>query len=102
MARKIARIWFVGIPVLLLTMTVAMVASAEPLRVAKVGDQMASLVTGLREADGLPFGSCASGAPVVNGHVDGNGLVTSVWSIPNGPFTVRDDGGAALSTVINL
>ncbi len=124
------RKWYIGIPVLLLAMTVTMAASAQALRIAKVGDRMGALVTGLSKFDGGPLGSCAAGGPVVNyinyvvpgrpvdddnasfqaltigGHVvamiaydeddlsaavavyadiDGNGLVTNVWSIPNAP-----------------
>ncbi len=121
---------YVGIPVVLLAMTVAVAASAEPLRIAKVGDRMGSLVTGLKKLDGVPLGYCAAGAPVVSyvsyvvpgrledddnasfqavtigdhlvamiaydeqdlsapvaiyADVDGHGLVTNVWSIPNAP-----------------
>src|SRR5712692_8951197 len=121
---------YIGIPVVLLAMTVAVAASAEPLRIAKVGDRMGSLVTGLRKVDGAPLGSCVAGAPVVSyvnyivagrpedddnasfqaitigdhlvamiaydeqdlsipvavyADIDGNGLVTNVWSIPNAP-----------------
>ena len=50
----------------LVTMTVAMAAFAEPLRVAKVGDPMGSLVTGLKKVDGAALGSCSTGAPVVS------------------------------------
>jgi hypothetical protein len=57
---------YVGVPVLLLAMTVAVAASAEPLRIAKVGDRMGSLVTGLTKVAGGPLGSCAAGDPVVS------------------------------------
>ena len=60
------RKWYVGIPVALLAMTVATAASAQPLRIAQVGDRMGSLVTGLRKVDGGALGSCAAGAPVVS------------------------------------
>jgi len=126
MARKA----YVGIPVVLLALTVAVAASAEPLRIAKVGDRMGSLVTGLTKIDGGPLGWCAAGAPVVSyvdyvvpgrtpddtnasfqaltigdrlvamiaydeqdlsspvaiyADIDGHGLVTNVWLIPNAP-----------------
>jgi hypothetical protein len=58
--------WHIGIPVVLLAMTVTVAASAEPLRTAQVGDRMGSLVTGLRMVDGGPLGSCAAGAPLVS------------------------------------
>lgn len=121
---------YVGIPLVLLAMTVAVAASAEPLRIAKVGDRMGSLVTGLKKVDGAPLGSCAGGTPVVSyvnyivpgrpeddenasfqaltvgdhlvamiaydeqdlstpvavyADIDGQGLVTNVWSIANAP-----------------
>src|ERR1700730_4515644 len=121
---------YLGIAVFLLAMSVAVAASAEPLRNAKVGARMGSLVTGLSNVDGASLGSCASGAPVVSyinyimpgrpedddnasfqaitigdhlvamiaydeqdpthpvavyPHIDGNGLVTNVWSVPNAP-----------------
>ncbi len=121
---------YVGIPLVLLAMTVAVAASAEPLRIAKVGDRMGSLVTGLTKVDGGPLGSCAAGDPVVSyvdyvvpgrpqdddnasfqaltigdrlvamiaydeqdlstpvaiyADIDGHGLVTNVWLIPNAP-----------------
>jgi hypothetical protein len=60
------RKWHVGIPVVLLAMTVTVAASAEPLRIAKVGDRMGALVTDLRKVDGGPLGSCGAGAPVVS------------------------------------
>jgi hypothetical protein len=121
---------YVGIPVVLLAMSIAMAASAEPLRIAKVGDHMGSLVNGLTKVDGAPLGSCADGAPVVSyvdyvvpgrpadddnasvqaftikehvvavvsydeqdlstpvavyADMDGGGLVTDVWSVPDAP-----------------
>ncbi len=121
---------YVGIPVVLLAMMVTVAASAEPLRIANVGDRMGSLVTGLRKIDGGPLGSCTAGAPVVSyadyvvpgrppddtnasfqaliigdhivamiayderdlstpvsvyADIDGNGMVTNVWSIPAAP-----------------
>ena len=124
------RKWYLGIPVVLLAMTVTVVAYAQPLRIAKVGDRMGSLVTGLKKIDGGPLGSCGAGAPVVSyvdyvvpgrtpddtnasfqaltigdhvvamiaydeedlstpvaiyADIDGNGLVTNAWSIPNAP-----------------
>lgn len=124
------RKWYAGISVVLLAMIVAVAASAEPLRIAKVGDHMGSLVTGLMKVDGGPLGSCADGAPLVSyvnyvvpgrspdgtnasfqaliigahvvamiaydeqdlrtpveiyADIDGNGLVTNAWSIPNAP-----------------
>lgn len=57
---------YVAIPVVLLAMMVTVAASAEPLRIANVGDRMGSLVTGLRKIDGGPPGSCTAGAPVVS------------------------------------
>src|ERR1700737_1790805 len=56
---------YLGIAVFLLAMSVAVAAPAEPLRNAKVGDRMGSLVTGLTKVDGASLGSCANGAPVV-------------------------------------
>jgi hypothetical protein len=123
------RKWYIGIPVVLLAMTVTVAASAQPLRIAKVGDRMGALVTGLIKVDGGPLGSCVAGAPVVGyiavvpgrspdddnasfqaltigdhivamiaydeqdlsapvavyADIDGNGLITNVWSIPNAP-----------------
>ncbi len=124
------RSWYVGISVVLLAMTVTVAASAEPLRIAKVGDRMGSLVTGLAKIDRGPLGWCAAGAPVVSyvdyvvpgrplddanasfqaltigdhvvamiaydeqdlgtpvsiyADIDGNGMVTNVWSIPTAP-----------------
>jgi len=63
------RKWYMGIPLVFLAITIATAASAEPLRIAKVGDHMGSLVNGLTKVDGAPLGSCADGAPVV-GYVD--------------------------------
>ena len=125
-----SRKWYIGIPVVLLAVSITMAASAQALRIAKVGDRMGSLVTGLTKIDGGPLGSCAAGAPVVSyvnyvvpgrpadddnasfqaltigGHVvamiaydeedlntavavyadiEGNGLVTNAWSIPEAP-----------------
>jgi hypothetical protein len=60
------RKWYVGVPVVLMALSVATAASAEPLRTANVGDQMESLVTGLQKANGGSLGSCAAGAPVVS------------------------------------
>lgn len=124
------RKWYIGIPVVLLAMTVTVAASAQPLRIAKVGDRMGALVTGLIKVDGGPLGSCVAGAPVVGyidyvvpgrspdddnasfqaltigdhivamiaydeqdlsapvavyADIDGNGLITNVWSIPDAP-----------------
>ncbi len=121
---------YVGVPVVLLAISIAMAASAEPLRIAKVGDHMGSLVNGLTKVDGAPLGSCADGAPVVSyidyvvpgrpadddnaslqaftvgehvvamvsydeqdlsapvavyADMDGGGLVTHVWSVPDAP-----------------
>lgn len=121
---------YVGVPVVLLFMTMAVAASAEPLRIGKVGDHMGSLVNGLAQVDGAPLGSCADGAPVVSyvdyvvpgrpadddnasfqaftigkhvvalvsydeqdlttpvavyADMDGGGLVTNVWSVPEAP-----------------
>lgn len=121
---------YVGVPVVLLAISIAMAASAEPLRIAKVGDHMGSLVNGLTKVDGAPLGSCAAGAPVVSyidyvvpgrpadddnaslqaftvgehvvavvsydeqdlsapvavyADMDGGGLVTHVWSVPDAP-----------------
>ena len=45
---------YIGIPVVLLAMTVTVAASAEPLRIAKVGDRMGSLVAGLTKVNGGP------------------------------------------------
>lgn len=59
------RKWCVGIPVVLVTITIAMATSAQPLRAAKVGDRMGSLVTGLKKVDGAALGSCSPGAPIV-------------------------------------
>jgi len=60
------RTWYFGVSAVLMALTLATVASAEPLRTANVGDRMGSLVTGLQKADGGPLGSCAAGAPVVS------------------------------------
>jgi len=60
------RRWHVGIPVVLIAMTVTSAASAQAFRIAKVGDRMGALVTGLRKVDGGPLGSCGAGAPVVS------------------------------------
>jgi hypothetical protein len=60
------RKWHIGIPVILIAMTVATAASAQALRIAQVGDRMGSLVTGLRKVEGGALGSCAAGAPVVS------------------------------------
>jgi hypothetical protein len=60
------RKWYFGIPLVLLAMSVAGAASAQPLRSAKVGDSMGSLITGLRKVDAGPLGSCAPGNPVVS------------------------------------
>jgi hypothetical protein len=60
------RRWFGAVSTVLMTLTVATAASAQPLRTANVGDPMGSLVTGLDKADGGPLGSCAAGAPVVS------------------------------------
>lgn len=121
---------YVGVPVVLLAISIAMAASAEPLRIAKVGDHMGSLVNGLTKVDGAPLGSCADGAPIVSyidyvvpgrpadddnaslqaftvgehvvalvsydeqdlsapvavyADMDGGGLVTHVWSVPDAP-----------------
>jgi hypothetical protein len=125
-----ARKGLVGILMVLLAMTMAMAASAEPLRIAKVGDHMGSLLNDLAKVDGAPLGSCADGAPVVSyvdyvvpgrpadddnasfqafaigehvvavvsydeedlstpvavyADLDGAGLVTNVWSVPEAP-----------------
>jgi hypothetical protein len=53
----------------LIAMTATMATSFESLRIAKVGDRMGALVTGLRKADGGSPGSCGAGAPVV-GYID--------------------------------
>lgn len=60
------RRWYLGIPLVLLAMTAATAAPAEPLRTARVGDRMGSLVTGLKKVEGTALGSCAAGAPVVS------------------------------------
>jgi hypothetical protein len=60
------RRWFGAVSAVLMTLTVATAASAQPLRTANVGDPMGSLVTGLDQADGGPLGSCAAGALVVS------------------------------------
>jgi hypothetical protein len=57
------RKWYVGVPVVLVALTVAMAASAEPRRAAGVGERMGFLVTGLGNIGG-PIGSCAAGTPV--------------------------------------
>jgi hypothetical protein len=66
MIHKMMHKWYIGIPVVLLAMTVTVAASAEPLRIAKVGDRMGSLVAGLTKVNGGPLGSCAAGDPVVS------------------------------------
>jgi hypothetical protein len=60
------RKWYFGISVVLLTMVIVAAAYAEPLRSAKVGDRMGSLITGLRKVDDGPLGSCAFGNGVVS------------------------------------
>lgn len=68
-----------------LAMAAAMAAvSAAPLRSAKVGDPMGSLVAGLIRVDGGRVGSCADGAPIVH-HVD--------YVVPGRP---ADDDNASL------
>jgi hypothetical protein len=60
------RKWYCGIPVVLLAVSVAAVAFAQPLRDAKVGDSMGSLVAGLQKVNAGSLGSCAPGNPVVS------------------------------------
>lgn len=59
------RKWYCAVSMILLAMSVAGAASAQPLRNAQVGDSMSSLVVGLQKVDVGPLGSCAAGKPVV-------------------------------------
>jgi hypothetical protein len=60
------RKWYCGISMILLAMSVAGAASAQPLRNAQVGDSMSSLIIGLQKVNVGPLGSCAPGKPVVS------------------------------------
>lgn len=60
------RKWYYAISLMVLVTAVATAASAQPLRSAKVGDSMRSLVGGLQEVSGGPLGSCNPGGPVVS------------------------------------
>jgi len=77
----------------LAVIVVATSASAQQLRSAKIGDRVASLLTGLVPINGGPLGSCAAGAPVI---VYAQFLVPPLVDVPVfGPLGNHDDDNAS-------
>ena len=78
-----------AVPLTILVMAVATVASAQPLRTATVGDQIGALVAGLTTVDAGPIGSCGEGAPMIS-YVD--------YVVPGRP--VDDDNASFVGLAI--